>query len=30
MALADRGFVPLSLILGNRVFSIGIAGALAE
>jgi uncharacterized protein YbjQ (UPF0145 family) len=27
--LADRGFVPLGLVLGNSVFSMGIAGGLA-
>ncbi len=27
--LADRGFVPLGLALGNSVFSMGVAGGLA-
>jgi|BEDMetMinimDraft_2_1075160.scaffolds.fasta_scaffold06025_3 uncharacterized protein YbjQ (UPF0145 family) len=27
--LADRGFVPLGLVLGNSVFSMGITGGLA-
>jgi len=27
--LADRGFVPLGLVLGNSVFSMGIVGGLA-
>lgn len=27
--LADRGFVPLGLVLGNSVFSMGVAGGLA-
>jgi uncharacterized protein YbjQ (UPF0145 family) len=27
--LADRGFVPLGLVLGNSVFSMGLTGGLA-